>query len=110
MTSETCNICDRGVGLEIDMIGFDVDPDRGNVCVTKCRSCRKTITFEATQEEECCDHRYVGEDLYRAEADSGQHDEPDEFDEGQTTLNKKLSVLVNTYRATVRQFKFWSWH
>ena len=82
MTSETCNICDRGVGHEIDMIGFDVDPDRGNVCVTKCRSCRKTLTFDATQEEECCDHRYVGEDLYRAEADSGQHDVPDEFDDG----------------------------
>lgn len=82
MTSETCSICDRGIGHEVDMIGHDVDPDRGSLCVTKCRSCKKTLTFEATEEEECCDHRYVGEDLFRAEAASGQHDEPEEFDDG----------------------------
>ena len=64
------------------MIGFDVDSDRGNICVTKCRSCHKTLTFEDTKEEECCDHRYVGEDLYRVEADSGEYDEHDEFDDG----------------------------
>ena len=80
MTSETCTICDRGVGYEINMIGFDVDPDRGNICVTKCRSCRKNLTFEATDEEECCGHRYVGEDLYRAEAADGSHDEHEDFD------------------------------
>ena len=82
MNSETCGLCDRGVGHEINMIGFDVDPDQGNICVTKCRTCRKVLTFEATDEFECCDHRYVGEDLFRAEADSGQHDVPDEFDDG----------------------------
>ena len=81
MTSETCEICDRGVGHEVNMIGFDVDPDRGNICVTECRSCRKPLTFEATDEFECCDHRYVGEDLFRAEADSGQHDDYDEFED-----------------------------
>lgn len=83
MTSETCSICDRGVGHEIDMIGFDVYPDRGNICVTNCRSCRKDLTFEATEECECCDHRYVGEDLFRAEAYSGQHDEPEEFEDAE---------------------------
>ena len=81
MSSETCTICEQGVGHEVDMIGFDVYPDRGNICVTKCRSCRKVLTFEATDEFECCDHRYVGEDLFRAEADSGQHDLYGEFEE-----------------------------
>ncbi len=81
MSSETCIICDSGVGHEIDMIGFDVDPDRGNICVTKCQSCKKILTFEATEEEECCDHRYVGEDLFRAEAASGEHDVYDEFED-----------------------------
>ena len=80
MSSGTCTICDRGVGHEINMIGFDIDPDLGNICVTKCRSCRKTLTFEATDEEECCGHRYVGEDLYRAEAADGSHDEHEDFD------------------------------
>ena len=79
MTNKTCGLCDRGVGHEINMTGFDVDLNKGNICVTKCRSCHKTLTFEATEEEECCDHRYVGEDLSRAEADSGEHDE---FDDG----------------------------
>jgi len=81
MTSETCEICDRGVGHEVNMIGFNVDPDQGNICVTECRSCRKPLTFEATDESECCDHRYVGEDLFRAEADSGQHDVYGEFED-----------------------------
>ena len=83
MALEICSTCDRGVGHEIDMIGFDVDPDRGNICVTKCRSCRKALTFEANEEEECCDHRYVGEDLYRAEAASGQHDQYDDMEESE---------------------------
>ena len=81
ITSETCEIWDRGVGHEVNMIGFDLDPDRGNICVTKCRSCRKSLTFEATDEFECCDHRYVGEDLFRAEAAGGQHDDYDEFED-----------------------------
>jgi hypothetical protein len=81
MTTQACEICDSGIGHEIDMIGFDVEPDRGNICVTKCRSCRQTLTFEATDEVECCEHRYVGEDLFRAEADSGQHDNYGEFED-----------------------------
>ena len=81
MKSETCVICDRGVGHEVNMIGFNVDPDQGNICVTECRSCRTVLTFEATDEFECCDHRYVGEDLFRAEADSGQHDVYGEFED-----------------------------
>lgn len=63
------------------MIGFDVDPDQGNLCVTKCQTCRKVLTFEAIDEFECCDHRYVGEDLFRVEADSGQHDVYGEFED-----------------------------
>ena len=81
MNSETCEICDKGIGHEIDMIGFDVAPDQGNICMAKCRSCRKVLTFEATDEFECCDHRYVGEDLCRAEAASGQHDDYDETED-----------------------------
>ena len=81
MNSETCEICDKGIGHEIDMIGFDVAPDQGNICMAKCRSCRKALTFEATDEFECCGHRYVGEDLFRAEADSGQHDVYGEFED-----------------------------
>ena len=68
------------------MIGFDVDPDRGNICVTKCRSCRKILTFEATDEFECCDHRYVGEDLFRVEASGGQHDDCGEFEDTEESI------------------------
>jgi len=81
MTSETCSICDRGVGHEINKIGFDVDSDLGNICVTKCRLCRKTLTFEAIEEEECCDQRYVSEDLYRVRVASGEHDEHGDAEE-----------------------------
>jgi hypothetical protein len=35
--------------------------------------------FEATDEEECCDHRYVGEDLYQSEDYYGEHDDPENF-------------------------------
>jgi len=74
MTTETCGLCDRGVGHEINMIGFGVELDKSNICVTKCRSCRKVLNCEAADEFECCDHRYVSEDLFRAEADSGRSD------------------------------------
>jgi len=80
MSNEACTLCDSGVGHEIDMIGFDAHPDRGKICVNKCQSCRKTLIFEATEEEECCGHRYVGEDLYRAEAADGSHDELEDYD------------------------------
>ena len=59
------------------MVGFDNDTDNGDDCITKCRTCKATLTFKSREEEECCDHRYVGEDLYRAEADSGLWDEPE---------------------------------
>jgi hypothetical protein len=74
--TESCQECERGVGHCSLMIGFDLESDPGDICVVKCRTCKSTLTFGATDEEECCDHRYVGEDLYRAEAYSGQWDDP----------------------------------
>jgi len=80
------------------MIGFDADPDKGNICVTKCRSCRKTLNFEATEEEECCGHRYVGEDLYRAEAADGSHDEYEDFESPDQPKNRSIYALVQSGR------------
>ena len=77
MSAEICNVCDRGAGHCANMVGFDSDPDNGDDCITKCRTCKTTLTFKSREEEECCDHRYVGEDLYRAEADCGLWDEPE---------------------------------
>ena len=110
MTTETCGLCDRGVGHEIDMIGFDVDPDRGNICVTKCRSCRKVLTFEATEECECCDHRYVGKTFSEQRQIAANMMCLMNLTTGQTTSHRDLSVLVHTFRATVRHFKFWRQH
>jgi len=75
METELCDLCDRGVGHCSNMIGFDNDPDEGDLCVVKCRSCKNTLSFKSRDEGECCGHRYVGEDLWYAEAASGEHDE-----------------------------------
>ena len=77
MVAEVCEVCDRGSGHCANMVGFDSDPDNGDDCITKCRTCKTSLTFKSREEEECCDHRYVGEDLYRAEADCGLWDEPE---------------------------------
>ena len=74
-----CEVCERGVGHCSNMVGYDNDPERGNICVVKCRTCQKTLMFAATDEEECCEHRYVGEDLFQSEAYYGVHDDPEDF-------------------------------
>ena len=79
MDTESCEVCERGVGHCSNMVGYDNDPERGNICIVKCRTCQKTLMFEATDEEECCDHRYVGEDLYQSEDYYGEHDDPEDF-------------------------------
>ena len=35
--------------------------------------------FFENDKEECCDHRYVREDLFESEAYYGQHDDPEDF-------------------------------
>ena len=79
MEIEPCEVCLRGVGHCSNMVGYDNDPERGNICIVKCRTCQKTLMFESTDEEECCEHRYVGEDLFQSEAYCGQHDEPEDL-------------------------------
>ena len=79
MEIEPCEVCLRGVGHCSNMVGYDNDPERGNICIVKCRTCQKTLMFESTDEEECCEHRYVGEDLFQSEAYYGQYDDPECF-------------------------------
>lgn len=61
------------------MVGYKIDPEHGNLCIDKCRTCRKILSFDSRDEEECCEHRYVGEDLFRSEAYYGLHDDPEDF-------------------------------
>ena len=79
MVIEPCEVCERGIGHCSNMVGYDNDPERGKLCIVKCRTCQKTLTFNSTDEEECCEHRYVGEDLYQSEAYYGQHDDPEDL-------------------------------
>lgn len=74
---EVCEVCDRGIGHEVDM-DWDDPPN----CTTKCRVCKTILKFKGTQDRECCGHRYVGEDLFRADAYYGAHDDySDEWDD-----------------------------
>ena len=76
-TTSTCTVCDRGIGHEID-----IDLDDPPYCYARCRVCKKDMRFKATQAVECCGHRYVGEDLFRADAYYGAHDDySDEFED-----------------------------
>ena len=78
MSEETCRVCDRGIGHEVD-----IDLDDPPYCYVRCRVCKREMRFKATQAEECCGHRYVGEDLFRADAYYGAHDDySDEWGEG----------------------------
>ena len=65
-----CDVCDRGIGHEVD-----IDLDDPPYCRVRCRVCKSEMRFEATQDRECCGHRYVGEDLFRADAHFGAHDD-----------------------------------
>ena len=57
---EECAACAGGWGHEVDMTD-------GYECRFRCRVCREVQVIDARDETECCDHRYVGEDLWRAE-------------------------------------------
>ena len=64
-----CEACSGGWGHEVDMTdGFD--------CRFRCRTCQKELVIHAQHDDWCCDHRYVGEDLWRSEAYYGQHSCP----------------------------------
>ena len=65
-----CEVCDRGIGHEVD-----IDLDDPPFCYARCYVCKTDMRFRATQSRECCGHRYVGEDLFRADAYYGDHDE-----------------------------------
>jgi hypothetical protein len=55
-----CRACEGGWGHEVDMTdGYD--------CKFRCRVCREVHVIDARSDTDCCDHRYVGEDLWRAE-------------------------------------------
>jgi hypothetical protein len=57
---ENCKACSGGWGHQVDMTD-------GDLCKFRCRSCREEIVVDAKDDDWCCDHRYVGEDLWRAE-------------------------------------------
>ena len=69
-SSESCYVCSRGIGHEVD-----IDLDDPPYCYARCRVCKTDMRFKATQDRECCGHRYVGEDLFRADAYYGAHDD-----------------------------------
>ena len=58
--SDYCEACSGGWGHEVDMTD-------GYECKFRCRTCREELVVHAQQDEWCCEHRYVGEDLWRAE-------------------------------------------
>ncbi len=59
-SQQECAACVGGWGHQVDMTdGFE--------CKVRCYQCREPLVIHAQDEEWCCDHRYVGEDLWRAE-------------------------------------------
>ena len=58
--SDYCEACNGGWGHEVDMTD-------GYECKFFCRTCLEELVVHAKQDEWCCEHRYVGEDLWRAE-------------------------------------------
>lgn len=59
---EHCPDCAGGWGHQIDM-------NDSFECRVRCFVCREVQVFDPQSETDCCDHRYVGEDLWRAESD-----------------------------------------
>ena len=58
--SDYCEACSWGWGHEVDMTD-------GYECEFFCRTCEEVLVVHAKQDVRCCKHRYVGEDLWRAE-------------------------------------------
>ena len=57
---DDCEACTSGWGHQVSMT-------QGGDCKFRCRGCRAETVVHAQQEHWCCEHRYVGEDLWRAE-------------------------------------------
>ena len=55
-----CEACSGGWGHQVDMTN-------GYECEFHCRVCREAMVVHAQEDDWCCDHRYVGEDLWRSE-------------------------------------------
>ena len=68
--SDYCEACNGGWGHEVDMTD-------GYECEFFCRTCEKVLVVHAKQDVRCCEHRYVGEDLWRAEEYYNQWDCPE---------------------------------
>ena len=58
--SDYCEACSGGWGHEVDMTD-------GYECQFCCRTCGEELVVHAKQDRWCCEHRYVGEDLWRGE-------------------------------------------
>jgi hypothetical protein len=76
MSEKQCYVCERGIGHVVD-IDLD-DPPYGR---RKCKVCETEIRVRSNEARECCGHRYVGENLFRADEYYGEHDEYDDYDE-----------------------------
>jgi hypothetical protein len=68
-TEQECSVCEEGIGHEVD-IGLYDPPS----CCQNCFVCRTELRLKSQHSVECCGHRYVGEDLFRADAYYGKHD------------------------------------
>lgn len=66
---QDCEACSGGWGHQVDMTD-------GYECRFRCRVCREVMVIDAKDEDWCCDHRYVGEDLWRSEEYYGEHSCP----------------------------------
>lgn len=61
--ADGCRTCEIGRGHEVDI----TDSANGYQCSFRCRVCRTAHLIGSEDDLECCGHRYVGEDLFRAE-------------------------------------------
>ncbi len=70
LSLESCSVCEQGIGHEVD-----IDLDDPPYCYQRCRVCKTEHRFRSIHAVHCCGHRYVGEDLFRADAYYGKHDD-----------------------------------
>jgi len=68
--SDYCEACSGGWGHEVDMTD-------GNECQFCCGTCGEELVVHAKQDRWCCEHRYVGEDLWRGEKNYNTWDCPE---------------------------------
>jgi hypothetical protein len=75
ISEERCYVCDRGIGHVVD-----IDLDDAPYGRRKCKVCETEIRVRSNEARECCGHRYVGEDLFRADEYYGGHDEYEDYE------------------------------